>query len=135
METLDYVRTYLDDLLIISKSSFGNNLTQIETVLCRLQDAGLRVNAAKSFFAESEIEYLGCVLTRKGSKPQPEKVSAIFAINPPNTVKELRKFLGMVQYHRDLWDKRSHLLAPLTNLVGECGVTKATRKTKTKKKP
>ena len=36
METLDYVRTYLDDLLVISKSSFGDHLTQIETVLYRL---------------------------------------------------------------------------------------------------
>ena len=41
----------------------------------------------------------------------------------------------MVQYYGDLWEKRSHLLAPLTDLVGECGVTKATRKNKTKKKP
>ena len=82
-------------------------------MLCRLQDAGLRVNAAKSFFAEAEIEYLGYVLTHEGIKPQPEKVSAILAINPPNTVKELRKFLGMVQYYCDLWDKRSHFLARL----------------------
>ena len=70
-----------------------------------------------------------------GIKPQPEKVSAILAIRPPTTVKGLRKFLGMVQYYRDLWEKRSHLLAPLTDLVGECGHTKATRKNKTKKKP
>ena len=95
METLDCVRTYLDDLLIISKSSFENHLTQIEMVLSCLQDAGLRVNAAKSFFAEAKIEYLGYVLTREGIKPQPEKVSAILAINPPNTVKEHRKFLGV----------------------------------------
>ena len=91
--------------------------------------------AAKSFSAEAEIEYLGYVLTREGIKPQPEKVSAILAINPPNTVKELRKSLGMVQYYRDLWDKHSHLLAPLTDLVGECGVIEATRKSKTKKRP
>ena len=53
METLDYVRTYLDDLLVISKSSFDNHLTQIETVSSCLRDAGLRINAAKSFFAEA----------------------------------------------------------------------------------
>ena len=41
----------------------------------------------------------------------------------------------MIQYYRDLWEKQSHLLAPLTNLVGECGHTKATRKNKIKKKP
>ena len=135
METLEYVRTYLDDLLIITRSSFDDHLTKMSEVLSRLRKAGLRINAAKSFFAEAEIEYLGYVLTREGIKPQPEKISAILAIKPPNTVKELRKFLGMVQYYRDLWEKRSHLLAPLTDLVGECGVTKATRKNKTKKKP
>ena len=40
----------------------------------------------------------------------------------------------MVQYYRDIWKKRSHLVAPLTDLVGECGHTKVTRKNKTKKK-
>jgi hypothetical protein len=32
----------------------------------------------------------------------------------------------MVQYYRDLWAKRSKMLAPLTDLVGECGQTKVT---------
>ena len=40
----------------------------------------------------------------------------------------------MVQYYRDIWEKRSHLVALLTDLVGECGHTKVTRKNKTKKK-
>ena len=82
-----------------------------------------------------EIEYLGYILTCDGIKPQPEKVAAIRALQPPTTVKELRAFLGMVQYYRDLWEKRSDMLAPLTDLVGECGVTKATRKKGKKKKP
>lgn len=41
----------------------------------------------------------------------------------------------MVQYYRDIWEKRSELLAPLTDLVGECGHTKETRRKGTKKKP
>ncbi len=41
----------------------------------------------------------------------------------------------MVQYYCDIWEKRSHFLAPLTDLVGECGHTKVTKKNKTKKKP
>jgi hypothetical protein len=79
----------------------------------------LKVNAAKSFFCTHEIEYLGYILTRGGIKPQPKKVQAILVINPPNTVKELRHFLGMVQYYLDMWAKRSEMLAPLSNLVGE----------------
>jgi hypothetical protein len=41
----------------------------------------------------------------------------------------------MVQYYRDMWAKRSEMLAPLTDLVGELGETKATKKNSTKKKP
>ncbi len=41
----------------------------------------------------------------------------------------------MVQYYRDMWASCSKMLAPLTDLVGECGETKTTRMNKTKKKP
>jgi hypothetical protein len=70
------------------------------------------------------------MLTREGVKPQPKKVQAILALNLPNNVKELRHFLGMVQYYRDMWAKLSEMLAPLCDLVGECGETKTTRKNK-----
>jgi len=88
----------------------------------------LKVNAAKSFFCTHEIEYLRYILARGGIKPQQKKVQAILAINLPNNVKELRKFLGTVQYYRDMWAKISKMLAPLSDLVGKCGETKTTRK-------
>ena len=80
MQSLDYIRCYIDDLLIISKDSYADHLIEIREVLRRLLNAGLRVNAAKSFFALPEIEYLGYILTREGIKPQPEKCMAILAL-------------------------------------------------------
>jgi hypothetical protein len=74
----------------------------METVLTRLCDAGLKANAAKSSFCAHEIEYLGYILTREGIKPQPMKVQAILALNLPNNIKELKNFLEMVQYYRDM---------------------------------
>ena len=66
MKTVGYVRAYLDDLLIITMSSFDDHLTKMFKVLSRLQKAGLQINAATmSFFAEAEIEYLGYILTRE----------------------------------------------------------------------
>ena len=88
----------------------------------------------KSSFALHKIEYLGYILTRDGIKPQPEKLQAILVLKEPTSVKELRKFLGMVQYCRAVWEKRSHMIAPLTDLVRECGHTKVTRNNGTKKK-
>jgi hypothetical protein len=107
----------------------------METVLTRLRDSGLKVNVAKSSLCSHEIEYLGYILTREGIKTQPKKVQAILVLNLPNKVKELRHFLEMVQYYRDMWERRSEMLAPLTDLVGECGETETTRMNKTKKKP
>ena len=73
MLTLEYVRVYLDDLLVITKGTFEDYLVKIEEVLKRLKKAKLRVNAPKCGFALHEIKYLGYLLTREGIKPQPEK--------------------------------------------------------------
>ncbi len=62
-------------------------------------------------------------------------MQAILAIQPPKKVEELRHFLGMVQYYRDLWARRSKMLAPLTSLVGEYSQTRVTRAKGTKKAP
>jgi hypothetical protein len=85
---------------------------------------------AKSLFCAHEIEYLGCILTRDGIKPQPKKVQAILALNPSNNVKELRHFLGMVQCYQNMWERHSEMLAPLTDLMGDCGETKFAKKNK-----
>ena len=66
---LDFVRAYIDDLLILTKGSFDDHLEQLEIVLQRLRDAGLKVNAKKSFFARGELEYLGYWITREGIQP------------------------------------------------------------------
>ena len=73
MSTLEYVRTYLDDLLVVTKDSFEDHLEKLEVVLDRLQKAGLKVNAAKSTFGVHECEYLGYVLARDGIRPQKKK--------------------------------------------------------------
>ena len=121
--------------MCITKGSLDDHLSKLRQVLIRLRCTGLKVNAAKCSFCATETEYLGYVLTREGIKPQPKKVEAILVLTPPQNVKQLRRFLGMVQYYRDLWARRSEMLSPLTDLVGECGHTKATRATKTKRTP
>jgi len=70
MASLEYVPAYIDNLLIITRGTLDNHIKKIEIVLARLRDAGLKVNADKSFFCTHEIEYLGYILTREGMKPQ-----------------------------------------------------------------
>jgi hypothetical protein len=37
----------------------------------------------------------------------------------PTTRKELRRFIGMVNYYRDMWERRSEILAPLTSMTSK----------------
>ena len=101
-------------------------------VLHLLKKVGLKCNLKKSFLCQEQVEYLGYLLTRDGIKPTPGKVKAILDLAPPTNVRGVRRVLGIIQYYRDLWNKRSHILAPLTSLVGECGKNKNS-KTKAKK--
>ena len=111
------VSVYLDDILITSDGSFPDHLTKVEAVLTRLQNANFRANLRKCFFGENKIEYLGYIISGDGIEPQPKKVEAICRLSPPKTKRQLRHFLGMVNYYRDLWRRRSHILSPLTGLV------------------
>ena len=99
MVAFEFVRTYLDDLLCITKASLDDHLDHLRLVFTRLREVGLKVNTPKSKFCAEETEYLGYILTRTGIKPQPKKVQAILAISPPKSVKEHDSFLGMVQYY------------------------------------
>ena len=98
MVALEFERTYLDDLLCITKASLDGHLNHLRLVLTRLQEVGLKVNAPKSKFCAEETEYLGYILTRTGIKPQPKKVQAVLAIAMPKSVKDLHSFLGVEYY-------------------------------------
>ena len=113
---LEYVRAYIDDLLVITKGDWFDHLNKLETVLIRLKQAGLKVNAKKSFFGRGELEYLGYWITRTGIQPLAKKVEAIQKLKAPTAKKPLRSFIGMVNYYRDMWPRRSETLAPLTAL-------------------
>jgi hypothetical protein len=86
MISLEFVRVYMDDLVIITREILEELLHKMETVLTRLHDSRLKVNAAKSLFCAHEIEYLIYLLTRDGIKPQPKKVQVILTLNPPNNL-------------------------------------------------
>jgi hypothetical protein len=57
MATLEYVRAYIDDLLVITKGSLDDNPDKLKQVFIRLRDAGLKINATKSVFCAHETEY------------------------------------------------------------------------------
>ena len=114
---LEFVRVYIDDILILSDGTYADHMAKLDQVLTRLEQKGFRANVRKCFFARNSLEYLGYWLTQQGVQPQPKKVEAICRISVPQNRRQLRHFLGMVNYYRDMWQRRSHILAPLSALA------------------
>ena len=88
----DYVRAYLDDILIITKGTYEDHLKHLNEVLTRLTKARLQVNLPKSKLAIQELEYLGYWLTPKGIRPMANKVEAIKNLQPPKTINKSEAF-------------------------------------------
>ena len=118
MKGLQFCQAYIDDLLVLSRQGgLDQHLNNLEQVFSRLQEAGLKVNISKSHFCQTELKYLGYIINRQGIKPDMKKVQSILQIERPHNRRSLRKFLGLVNYYRDMWPRRSHFLAPLSSLV------------------
>jgi hypothetical protein len=94
VQDMEYVKTYLDDLLILThrNNSFKDHILKLEMVLARLSTSGMRVSISKSKFFAEQIEYLGYWITRQGIQPIRNKVKmhAILNILALKTRKEDR---------------------------------------------
>jgi hypothetical protein len=116
---LEYVCVYTDDLLVTSCSTFEEHLQKLKLVFSQVSEAVLKINANKSHFAVSKIEYLRYWITRNGIQPVHKKVEAIQHIAPLTTKKQVRSFIRLINYYRDMWPRRSEILAPLTHLTSK----------------
>ncbi|UYV75949.1 hypothetical protein LAZ67_13001892, partial [Cordylochernes scorpioides] len=96
---LDFTFPYLDDILVASETCEEHE-THLKLVLEKLQNYGLRINIAKSILGVDQLEFLGHWITNGGSQPLPSKVQTILDYKLPTTKRELRTFLGMVNFYR-----------------------------------
>jgi hypothetical protein len=117
MDYLDtFVVIFIDDILIYSKSE-AEREKHLRLVLQRLREHKLYAKLSKCKFWIDEVLFLGHVISKGGIAMDPGKVKDARDWVVPQTVKEIRSFLGLAGYYRRFIENFSKIAKPLTSLL------------------
>ena len=107
---------YLDDILIFSNSE-EEHTGHVREVLERLRKAKLYVKLSKCEWHTDRTEYLGYVVSPEGVSIDPERVKTIQDWPLPASVRDIRVFVGFMNYYRRFIEGFSRIVLPLTTLT------------------
>lgn len=112
----DFAVNYIDDILIFSKS-FDDHLQQLSLLLEAISKEGFRMKFTKCTFAADSVKYLGHVIGNNSVKPLKDNLISIQNFPIPKTQKNVRQFLGKINFYHEYIPKSAIILDPLHNLL------------------
>ncbi|UYV62275.1 K02A2.6-like [Cordylochernes scorpioides] len=107
---------YMDDILIYGNTMEEHN-RNLETVLRRLEENNVKLNAKKQQIAVDKVNFLGHIISRDGIAIQASRAEAIQKLKRPENKTEVQRFLGMVTYLGKFIPNLSDKTAPLRKLI------------------
>lgn len=123
---LDFCFGYLDDILVAS-NSLEQHKQHLEVLFKRLSEYGIKINPSKCHFAKESVQYLGYTVNSEGIQPLSTKVDAIRNAKRPETIMELRRYLGLLNFYRRFMKNAAEVLLPLNKLIGNSKKNDRTR--------
>ena len=109
------VSVYIDNILVMGKS-ITDHLKNLEVVLSRLEEPGVKLKRDKCSFLLPSVEFLGHHVSAKGVQPTTQKVDAIHRAPKPKDITQPKSFLGAVNYYGKFLPDLSTVLSPLYQL-------------------
>lgn len=95
--------------------------THLRQVLQRLSDHGIIANPAKCVLGAMKLDFLGHRVSAQGIQPLESKVQAIREFPEPTSLRQLREFLGLVNFYHRFVPNCAKILEPLNKLLSAPG--------------
>ena len=111
------VIAYCDDILLFTQKD--SHLKRLDELLKQLHRAGLVVNKDKSEFCCQSVKFLGHQLNSNGFTPSQDRIIGLQKYSVPKNQKQLRRFLGMINFIRKFIPNIAEYEAPLTSLTSK----------------
>jgi hypothetical protein len=89
-----FLKIFVNDLNVHSVE-WQAHLQHLEAILSRLREVNLKLNPSKCCFAARSVVFLGHVVSKEGTRPDPSKIDAMQGFPAPTTVVNVRSFLGL----------------------------------------
>ena len=105
--------------MIWTNGTFDEHLVLVDKVLQRITDNNLKTNPLKCNWGVKQTNFLGYEMTSTSCKPMKNKIDALLEMSAPSNRKQVRSFLGAINFYKYMWPRRTHVLAPLTRLAGQ----------------
>lgn len=116
---------YIDDVLVAT-TTWEEHLTTLKQFFARIRQAGLRIKPQKCEVAMSTVTFLGHRLGDGNIRPVESTIQKITCASKPETKKQLRSFLGLAGYYRDLIPRYAEKAQPLTEMTRKMEKNKIT---------
>jgi hypothetical protein len=107
---------YLDDI-VVNGSSLRDYQEKLEQVFICLRLHNLKLQPNECSFLRKEVLYLGHIINENGISPDPTKLECIKNYPKPKNVKDIKSFLGLLNYYRRFVDNFAKIAKPLTYLL------------------
>jgi len=108
-------KAYIDDVIVHGKTE-EELLQNLKEVFTKARQWQLRFRKDKTQIGEN-VEFLGHNISRQGMRPLDRNTEPIRNFPPPKTKRQLRRFIGMLQYYRQCIPRISQTIAPLTKIT------------------